>query len=52
MKVYAIIGKNQKNSNEKYLVGVLSDEDEAKAQMNYFGQAVKFDYYIDPTASL
>ena len=47
MKVYVITGKKPKNSNEKYLVGVLSDEDKAKAQMNYFCQAVKFDYYIE-----
>ena len=46
MKVYAIIGKDP-NSDETYLAGGFSDEDEAKAQMNCFSQAVKFDYYIE-----
>lgn len=35
MKVYAIIGKDP-NSDETYFAGAFSDEDEAKAQMNYF----------------
>ena len=47
MKVWVIIGKDLQNSDETYMAGVFSDEDEAKAQMNYFSYNVKSEYYIE-----
>lgn len=47
MKVYAIIGKDPKNSNEKYLVGILSDENKAIAQKNYLSYGFNSDYYVE-----